>query len=164
MVDETVKLIWKGMSVHVPPEFPLPLGENIKRFAPLWRVTESADDYTAIASEPLRATLTSGVRDINAECRGEYGKNLESIRGIGTFIKKIANFSKRRDVPEKLLRNDCEATLTYGALPVEINNKYDIHYGTAPENKSTVVAITCKFNTFVDRYKFDLSRMMIFKT
>lgn len=164
MVDETIKLVWKDMSVHVPPEFPLPLGEHIKRFAPLWRVSESSDDYTKIASESLRSTLTSGVRDINAECRGEYGKNLESIRGIGTVIKKIASFSKRKDVPEKLLGNDCEAMLTYGALPEEINNKYDIRYGTVPENKSTVVAFTCNFNTFVDRYKFDLSRMMVFKT
>lgn len=164
MVDETVKLVWKDMSVHVPPEFPLPLKEHIKRFAPLWRVSESADDYTIIASDALRATLTSGVRDINAECRGEYGKNLESIRGIGAVIKKIAKFSKRNDVPEKLLRNDCEATLVYDALPREINNKYDIRYAAMPEKSQTVVAITCNFNTFVDRYKFDLSRMIIFKT
>jgi len=163
MVKETVKITWNGMSIHVAPEFPLPLGEHIQHFAPLWKVSESADDYTKIISEALSATIASQPREINAECIGEYGRNLKSIRGIRDVIKKVAKFSKRRDVLEKLLNIDCEATLTYGALPKEINNKYDIVYANVPEKNETVVGYFGGFYNFVNRYKFDLSRMMVFE-
>ena len=169
MVKETVRLVWKDMSIHIPPEVPLSLGYQIKYLAPGWNILNipdnsmSSDDYTLIRSIAQRASIVSSSKETRAICIGHYGKNLESIKIIGDTIKKVANFSKRKDVPRKLAEENCEASIHCESLPTEVKVIGNVYYEIFPSNNLTAIGCFDNFYNFSNKYEHVFSKMFRFK-
>jgi len=167
MVKETVSFAWNNMSVHVPPEVPLSLKDQIQYLAPGWEILRPSkeeikpEDYTLIGSKSQRTYIISTPQETRAMCIGDYGRNLGSIKNIGETIKRLAKFSKRKDVPKKLAEKICAAVIACESLPsaVKIGNR---PYRIKPKKNLTLIKCLGTFYEISREYEQNISNMFEF--